>query len=181
MDEKLRLVELSDAMEEAFLDLRREMVEGGKTTLAGPLWKPYERFGEHVERLKGFSEGRGLPEGWVPGTYYFLVNGRGRILGVTNLRHRLNDHLLKQGGHIGYFVRPSERRKGYATKMCAMALEKARKRGIHRMLITCDRDNAASARVIIKNGGVLENEVPMENGRMKQRYWVDLRHEPPDG
>jgi predicted acetyltransferase len=75
--------------------------------------------------------------------------------------------------HIGYGIRPSERKKGYAALMLSMALPIAKELGISKALITCDRDNLGSAKTIIKNGGVLENEV-QEEERVTQRYWVEL-------
>ena len=68
---------------------------------------------------------------------------------------------------------PSERRKGYATQMLGLALEECRKIGIKKVLMVCDKDNIGSAKSIIRNGGILENEV-IENGKIKQRYWIDL-------
>lgn len=80
---------------------------------------------------------------------------------------------LKTGGHIGDGIRPSERRKGYATAMIALALDECKKLGISRVLMCCDKDNVGSVRSIIKNGGVLENEVE-GNGHIVQRYWIQL-------
>ena len=84
--------------------------------------------------------------------------------------------LEAEGGHIGYSVRPSERGKGYATRMLEMALAEARRLGLKRVLITCDRKNVASARVIRKNGGRLENEVVsrLRDREFTQRYWLEL-------
>ena len=91
-----------------------------------------------------------------------------------NIRHYLNDALLKSGGHIGDGVRPSERRRGVATAMIGLALDECRKLGIDRVLMVCDRDNIGSARSIINNGGVLENEVE-HDGHIIQRYWIELQ------
>lgn len=77
------------------------------------------------------------------------------------------------GGHIGDGIRPSERRKGYATAMIALALEECKKLGIERVLMCCDKDNIGSAKSIIRNGGFLENEVE-EYGHLEQRYWIQL-------
>jgi predicted acetyltransferase len=92
---------------------------------------------------------------------------------MIDVRHRLNDYLLKFGGHIGYSVRKSERQKGYATEMLALTLKECIKLNIKRVLITCDKDNIASAKTVVNNGGVLENEIPEENG-ITQRYWLNL-------
>ncbi len=82
------------------------------------------------------------------------------------IRHKLNESLLKNGGHIGDGVRPSERRKGYATEMIRLALEECKKIGIDRVLMVCYKDNIGSRKSIINNGGVLENELPAEDGKM---------------
>jgi len=111
----------------------------------------------------------------VPSTTYFgVVNSR--IVGTVDIRHKLNDYLQKFGGHIGYGVRPSERRKGYATKMLSHALEECRKLGLEKVLLTCDKGNEASAKTITKNGGILENELVQDDGRITQRYWILLKH-----
>ena len=113
-------------------------------------------------------------EGTVPdSTWFCLDRDRDIIVGAINIRHRLNDRLLLDGGHIGDGVRPSERRKGIATKMIALALEKCSELGIKRVLMVCDKDNIGSAKSIIKNGGVLENEIEVD-GVTEQRYWIDL-------
>jgi len=112
-----------------------------------------------------------MPNTNVPAsTYFVFVNGK--IVGNIQIRHSLNESLLQNGGHIGYGVRPSERRKGYATKTLALALEKCRALGIDKVLVTCNKDNIASAKTILKNGGVLENEFTEENGNIVQRYWI---------
>lgn len=113
------------------------------------------------------------PEGFVRAHTFFLTDEAGSILGAVNIRHELNDELLKSGGHIGYGVRPSERRKGYAIRMLALALPIAKKLGISKALITCDKENIGSARTILRNGGRLENGLFL-NGKTTQRYWVNL-------
>ena len=112
-------------------------------------------------------------EGLVPATTFMAVNEEGHLVGMIDIRHRLNDYLLQFGGHIGYSVRKSERQKGYATEMLKLALEEARKIGIERALVTCYKDNIASAKTIQKNGGVLENEIE-EGTHITQRYWITL-------
>ena len=96
---------------------------------------------------------------------------------MIDIRHRLNEGLLRFGGNIGYSVRPCCRRQGYATQMLALALEECRKMQMQEVLVTCNKENIGSAKTIQKNGGVLENEVAgKENGedRITQRYWITL-------
>ena len=106
--------------------------------------------------------------------FFLYDEERDRFLGAVNIRHYLNDELLQSGGHIGDGIRPSERRKGYGTKMVGLALLECKKLGIKKVLMTCDKDNIASAGTIIKNGGVLENEFLNEDGEIEQRYWITL-------
>ena len=98
-----------------------------------------------------------------------------KVVGMVNLRHTLNDHLLKIGGHIGYSTRPDERGKGVAKTMLGLCLPEAAKVGLKRVLVTCNQDNEASRRTILAHGGVLENEVWEEDEqRFVQRYWIEL-------
>lgn len=114
-------------------------------------------------------------DGKVPdSTFFCLDEERNLMVGAVNIRHYLSDYLLKYGGHIGDGIRPTERRKGNATKMLALALDECRKLGIERVLMVCDRDNVGSAKSIINNGGVLENEVEID-GVVEQRYWIDIK------
>lgn len=139
---------------------------------------PWKIWANDFHDLKYYIENLDTKEndenGWVPDTTLFCLDkDRNILVGAVNIRHYLNDALLKTGGHIGAGIRPGERRKGYATAMIASALEECRKLGIKRVLMTCDKNNIGSAKSIIRNGGVLENEIE-ENGHMEQRYWIQL-------
>jgi predicted acetyltransferase len=109
----------------------------------------------------------------VPDTSLFgFVDGK--IVGRLAIRHRLNDFLLKIGGHIGYGVVPQFRRCGFAKNMLRLSLPIAYDLGIKRVLLTCDDDNIGSIKTIEANGGVLENVVPVGEGKsLKRRYWID--------
>ena len=112
--------------------------------------------------------------GLVPdSTFFCLDEDRDIMVGAVNIRHYLNEALLQSGGHIGDGVRPSERRKGIATQMIGLALQECKKLGIDRVLMVCDKDNVGSAKSIMNNGGVLENEVVVD-GCVEQRYWIAL-------
>ena len=126
-----------------------------------------------MAKLRNESRGVGLPDGWVPATSFFLVRGE-VVVGTCSIRHRLTPALEDFGGHIGYRIRPSVWNRGYGTRQLALALERARAMGIDRVRITCDQDNAASARVIEKNGGVLESESYSPGARrVTRRYWIE--------
>lgn len=124
--------------------------------------------------LEGFEkEQQGLPN-FVPATTFFgLDTVKDVFVGAVNIRHYLNEALLLNGGHIGDGVRPSERRKGYATKMIALALNECRKLNIDRVLMVCNENNIGSAKSIINNGGMLENEIEI-GGNIEQRFWISL-------
>ena len=113
---------------------------------------------------------------YVPSSLYYAYDDERNIMvGAVNIRHYLNDKLMFDGGHIGDGVRPSERRKGYATKIIALALDECKKLGIDKVLITCNKDNIGSKKSIINNGGILENEVIDEDGEKVLRYWINLK------
>jgi predicted acetyltransferase len=122
-----------------------------------------EGFVQWVGRLNsGYAYG-------VPATYWWVVE-EGEYLGSISLRHRLTEELRQVGGHIGYWIRPSARGRGLATWALGAVLTKARGLGLQRVLLTCRNDNAASARTIERNGGVLEEVV----GGVRRRYWIEL-------
>lgn len=105
------------------------------------------------------------PGNFVPSTTYWWTDAD-TYLGRINLRHRLNDDLREIGGHIGYDIRPTARRRGHATAMLAAVLPRAAALGITEALVTCDTDNTASRKVIEANGGVLEDE---RGGKLRYR------------
>ncbi len=126
---------------------------------------------DHVRALENEDT---CPPHLVTATLFVGVRkSDGRIVGMIDLRHRLNDFLAEYGGHIGYSVCPDERRKGYAKAMLALALQEARKMGISSVLITCDDDNEASARTIESNGGTFERLANLD-GDILRRYWIEL-------
>lgn len=136
----------------------------------------HEDYDEWLLKLEKDLDLLNIPDERVPANTYFLIReSDNKIIGMMNLRHRLNDFLLEQGGHIGYAIRPTERKKGYGTLMLKLGLERCKELNINKVLLTCDKVNIPSAKVIQKNNGILENEVYSEVfSELIQRYWVEL-------
>jgi predicted acetyltransferase len=110
----------------------------------------------------------------VPFSVFWLIEGDA-FIGEANVRHDLNAYLIKEGGHVGYGIRPSCQRQGYGKLILALALEECRRLGLARVLVTCLEDNLASARIIEANGGTLENVIEDPGGRGPlRRYWIAL-------
>ena len=121
-----------------------------------------------------FTENTKYKESVIPGfvtAHTFFASDNNKIVGIINARHELNDYLLNSGGHIGYSVRKSERRKGYAKAMLSYTVDFLFSLGLEKVLITCDKKNIASKRTIESCGGILENEV-IEESRITLSYWI---------
>jgi len=132
-----------------------------------------ESWPSYVARVERQHLGRDVPPDQVPSTFR-IADVDGEVVGRVSIRHELNDHLAAVGGHIGYAVRPAYRRRGYARSILRQSLDIAQARGLRRVLITCDDDNVASARLIEPFGGILENVVTPDGSTPTRRYWVDL-------
>lgn len=128
-----------------------------------------------LEKHENYRLGRNLKPDRVPSDCYWLVDAEGSyFIGEIHIRHRLNDTLRLRGGHIGYCIRYGEWGKGYGTEMLKQALPIAKEMGLERVLITCNEDNIASARVMEKNGCVYGDTVTLEDGSRIKRYWKTL-------
>ncbi|MBQ8625772.1 MAG: GNAT family N-acetyltransferase [Agathobacter sp.] len=168
---QLKLVKLSEEYKDQLFEMMDEWTVADEKIVPYAIRKnDYHNFEYYLENLELKEEVDGI----VPDTTFFCLDEERNIfVGAVNIRHYLNEALLLNGGHIGDGIRPSERRKGYATKMIGLALEECKKMGIDKVLMVCDKNNIGSAKSIMNNGGVLENEVVV-NGVTEQRYWITL-------
>lgn len=132
-------------------------------------YEPGMSFERFLEITRAHAEGRDLPPGFVPASFYFAFVD-GKIVGRLSFRWELNDFLLKIGGHVGFVVLPEHQRKGYASEMLRQALLLPRARALGRVLLTCDPTNVASIRTLEKAGGLRDDSVLST----KLRYWVEV-------
>lgn len=168
---KLKLIKATKEYQNQIIDMLEEWNAADEKIIPYTIRRlDYHDFEYYCRNLEIKHSSNGL----VPdSTFFCLDEERNIIVGAVNIRHYLNESLLLDGGHIGDGVRPSERRKGIATKMIHLALEECKKLGIQKVLMVCDKDNIGSAKSIIYNGGVLENEITVD-GIVEQRYWIEL-------
>jgi predicted acetyltransferase len=178
--ERLELAEPATRWETAYLAFLDDFAAAGEPRIPAGSGVELARsdFATFVQRLQDDERDVNLKPGIVPSSAYWLLRHDGddvTILGVSALRHALTPALEEAGGHIGYSIRPSERRRGYGTRILALTLQYARALGLERVLVTCDTDNIGSARVIEKNGGVLASEgySALVEARIS-RYWITL-------
>ena len=170
----MKLITLTSSYKTEWESLISEFEENGEKLIPLAMKGHANTFEEFLIEAYKNSKGIDLPDGIVPSDIYFLVDDNSKyLIGAIDIRHYLNEYLLKYGGNIGYGIRPSERKKGYATEMLYLVLEECKTKGLSKVLITCFKSNVASANTIIKNGGILENEIA-EGGNVKQRYWIQL-------
>ncbi len=131
----------------------------------------YEGWLDFLNKLSNPST---VPSGYCPGYEYFLIRKNdSKLVGLINLRYNLNKNLLLHGGHIGYSIKVSERRKGYNKINLYLCLIKARELGLDKVLLTAYDDNIGSVKTILDAGGVLENKIN-DNGKLLGRYWIDV-------
>ena len=168
----IELVRLTEEYKPQLFDMMEEWLAAEQDFSPAAIRRhDYRDFESYLATL----ETKEAHDGFVPDSVFFCLDRDKNIfVGAVNIRHYLTESLLFTGGHIRDGVRPSCRRQGYATAMIGLALDECRKLGIKRVLMTCDSDNIGSAKSIMKNGGVLENEVINEEGVPEQRYWIEL-------
>ena len=170
----LKLIEPTMEYDREIQAYRSEFLANGNSMDGCGSLRNYENTAEWLEKLEEGKDPETVPPDRVPATQYIFVREEdGRVLGMLQLRHCLNEYTERFAGHIGYSVRPSERRKGCASAMLREALPLCRDLGLDRVLVCCRVENEASRRVILKNGGVYDGTVrEPRRGVELERYWI---------
>lgn len=173
MEQNIRLIRPCTNYKDEYLDMLAEWKKSGEELIPWVLNLDCTDFNSMVDNLKSWSNGVGLPDGFVECSTFWLANNNNKLIGAIDIRHKLTESLAFRGGHIGYGIRPSERKKGYATIMLSLALKECKKMGLPKVLITCSKSNIGSSKTIINNGGILDSE-DTNDGEIFQRYWITL-------
>lgn len=173
----LKLVRPGPGDEQAALALRQAFFDAGEPIINGSaLFDKLPGYAEWLAQLDTMGHEDTVPPEWVlSSTFFAQRQSDGALVGFIDIRHRLNDFLRRFGGHIGYSVRPEERKKGYATQMLALGLDFCREIGLPEVMLGCDAANAPSRRTILANGGVLREEFYSEEEDISvQHYTIAL-------
>lgn len=176
MKSQIILIKPTIEWKKEIINYRKEFLRETKAIAGSNNLASFEKVCDWLTYLSLNEEWDTLPNrDFVPSIQYILVNQMDKkILGMSNLRLELSDYLLKVGGHIGYSVTPSEQSKGYGKLLLKEVLAKSKELNINKILMTCDDDNIASAKVIESQGGVLENKIFEETIQKKiRRYWIE--------
>ena len=163
------------AWTERILDYKARSLENGARLHGAGGLDACDSIPDWLALLKRKSRPETCPEGLVPDSTFICVKALDDcLIGMVNIRHRLNDYLLNYGGHIGYSIHPAYRGQGYGKRQLGLALDKCRDLGLGRALLTCNLSNEASRRVITANGGILEDVRTGPEGEEMQRWWITL-------
>jgi len=171
----LRLVKPTYKYRKSFLAALEEFKDVPAGIFDGDLART--NFKAYLTRVKNYETGTNLSKGLVPASTFWLIDGN-EFIGGVSFRHRLNKKLKEYGGHIGYSIRPSKRKKGYGTKMLALTLKRIKKDfALNKVMVSCDNDNAGSQKIIQTNGGVLQDVINTKynpHNKPLMRWWINL-------
>lgn len=172
----IRLIKPSQEHMERASAFRQEFLDHGETIINGSeMLDSIDSYDEWLHNIRKNSNPETVDPDWVLTDTFFAVNEAGEIIGIVDFRHELKGFLV-DFGHCGYSVRPSERRKGYATKILAQILLIAKEAGLPSLQLSVERTNIPSVKTIVRNGGMLERSF-VYNGETADVYRIDLKQE----
>ena len=173
----LKLIKPNKEFYDKYKEMMDEWYTDGSRIAPWPLRMEYsseEQFKEMLNRVEEIERGENLGPFSSSTTYWLYDDEKDNLIGASNLRHYLTEEGIKLFGHIGYGIRPKERRKGYGTILLKMTLQEAKNRNIDRVLLGAYEDNVASWKLMEKCGGKHENTViDEETGKPVKRYWIE--------
>lgn len=173
MREELILVKPSRDYLEQIYEYRQKFLDNDDSMDGTSSLRRFENIEEWLQWVDKNENEETCANYFVPSSQFLTIRkSDNRLVGMVDVRHKLNEHLLKFGGYIGYSIRKSERGKGYGKEQLRLALLEAKKLKINKVLITCNKDNFPSRNTILSANGVLENEVKDED-EVIQRYWIN--------
>lgn len=175
MDE-LELVRPMPSHKNSAEEFKKEFYNCGEHVINGSALLDQMEYDEWLENTRRNSRLETVRSDWVVADTFFAIRkSDGRIIGMVDIRQSIdNEFLSRYGGHIGYAVRPGERRKGYATQILKIALKYAKSIGLSEVMLGCYSDNLASIKTIEKCGGVLTETKPYVDGKPMNVYWIAL-------
>ncbi|SDB94185.1 Predicted acetyltransferase [Pelagirhabdus alkalitolerans] len=165
------LVKPSTHYENQYMDFYNDWKSSEEEMVPFVIKKEPINFQSMLDYLLDCEKGIEPPENWIPeNSTYWLIDNQ-EVIGVVNIRHYLTKPLFNAGGHIGYGIRPSKRNNGYATQILSLALEKARDLNLDKVLLVCHSTNTASKKIILKNGGEMDNDYN-DGENILNRFWI---------
>ena len=170
---KIRLVRPTEQLKEQAINFRQEFFDNHEMVINGSeLLDKTDQYEDWLKTVAANTSIETVSVNWVVTDTFFAVDEKDQIIGIIDLRHTLND-FLKNLGNCGYSVRPSERRKGYATEMLRLLLPIAKDAGMKKLHLSVERDNEASIKTIMRNGGKYERSFEFE-GEQADIYKISL-------
>lgn len=166
----MKLIKPTQEYEKSWKEALQEFEEEKKDGFWNVPEKPTS-ITEYMQRTDDHTNGINIPDNWMPATTYWLIDNE-EFVGHVNIRHKLVDWSRKIGGHIGFAIRKSARKKDYGSKILKLALEKAKERGLEKVLVTCDDTNIGSRKIIEKNKGQLQDIIDVDAVAVR-RYWIE--------